>query len=92
MMPELGHAKLMSQSLDGVDVSVLITGQTIKVVRNADERKSSTFSMDLPPGKFPYFLEFAEGPERGHPIEIAAGDTWGITTTLSGELAPQHLY
>ena len=92
MMPQPGHAKLISQSLDGVDISVLIAGQTIKVVRNASERRLSTFSIDLPPGKFPYILEFAEGPARGHPIEIAAGDTWGITTTLNGELAPQHLY
>ena len=92
MVPEPGHAKLISEGLDGVDVSVSIDGQTIKVARDSGERKSSTFTIDLPPGKFPYSLEFAEGPQRGRPIEIATGDTWGITKTLSGELMAQHLY
>jgi hypothetical protein len=90
-MPKPGQAILSFVNADQSDATFTINEQTFRIAAGSGVLPDASPMIDLPPGKYRYSLQLANGPVQNNEIELTADDNTGMTIGASGQVTLQQI-
>jgi hypothetical protein len=92
VMPPPGQAILSFINAGRSDATFTINEQTFRIAAGSGVLPDASPMIDLPPGKYRYSLQLANGPVQNNEIELTADDNTGMTIGASGQVTLQQIY
>jgi hypothetical protein len=92
VLPKPGQANLSFMNAGQSDATLTINEQTFRIAAGSGVLPAAAPTLGLPPGKYRYSLEVANGPVQNNEIELTADDNTGLTIGASGQVTLQQVY
>jgi hypothetical protein len=92
VMPTPGQANLSFINAGQSDATFTINEQTFRIAAGSGVLPDASPMIDLPPGKYRYSLQLANGPAQNNEIELTADDNTGMTIGASGQVTLEQIY
>jgi hypothetical protein len=92
VMPEPGQANLSFINADQSDATLTINERTFRIAAGQGVLPDAAPTLGLPPGKYRYSLQVANGPVQNNEIELTADEARGLTIGASGEVTLEQVY
>jgi hypothetical protein len=92
VMPKPGQANLSLINASQSDAVFTINERTFRIAAGSGVLPDMSPTIGLPPGKYRYSLEIANGPVQDNEIELTADDNTGLTIGANGQVTLQAVY
>ncbi len=89
IMPKPGQSKVLFGNINPAEAAITFNGKTLKIASGAGTKAPDGPSLDLPPGKYKYWVKLPGRAAQSDEVEIAADETWGLMIGPGGVLALQ---
>ena len=92
VMPGPGQANLSFINAGESDATLTINERTFRIAAGSGVLPDAAPTIGLPPGKYRYSLQLANGPVQNNEVELTADEARGLTIDASGLVTLEQVY